>query len=250
MDLSRRLQTVAQAVTPGHRIADVGTDHGYVPIYLMKNRCSGKAIAMDVNRGPLERAGEHIEAEGLTGQIETRLSDGLDKLSPEEIDTVVIAGMGGDLICRILDRAPEFFQAETEFVLQPQSEWFKVRHLLHENGYRIESEWFLKEDGKYYAILKAVAAKEDVKEALHYSEETDYLYGHLLIREKNPILLEYLRKEVTKKKRIAASLKSQFLEESSSFPQINDGEREQKRALRYQELIEEVEQMEKIINRM
>ena len=235
MDLSRRLQTVAQAVTPGHRIADVGTDHGYVPIYLIKNKHCEKAIAMDVNRGPVERADAHIEEEGLKTQIETRLSDGLDKLSPDEANTVVIAGMGGDLICRILRQAPEFFQAGTEFVLQPQSEWFKVRYLLHENGYQIAKEWFLKEDGKYYVILKAVEAKETSPEELCYPEETDYLYGHLLIQEKNPVLLEYLKKEAAKKKIIAES--------------IRDGKNE-KRALRYQELIEEVGQMEVVIGHM
>ena len=244
MDLSRRLQIVAQAVTPGHRVADVGTDHSYVPIYLIKNKCCETAIAMDVNRGPLERAQEHIQQEGLTGQIETRLSDGLKKLSPDEVDTVVIAGMGGDLICRILRQNSEFFEKGTEFVLQPQSEWFKVRHLLHGNNYRISNEWFLKEDGKYYVVLKAVKAEKEARDSLYYPEETDYIYGHLLIQEKHPVLLEYLRKEKDKKMAIAETL-------SGAVSGLAENEtREQKRNIRYKELLEEVKQMEKVIGEM
>ena len=172
MELSKRLQTVAAAVTPGHRIADVGTDHGYVPIYLVKNGLCPSACAMDVNKGPLARAAEHIGQEGLSDKIATRLSDGLAGLSPDETDTVVIAGMGGELICRILKNAPEFLKAGMEFILQPQSEWFKVRHLLHDAGYHIAGEWFLKEDGKYYVVIKALPAPAGQQESYRTNSTT------------------------------------------------------------------------------
>ena len=94
MELSKRLMAVACLVTPGNRLADVGTDHGYIPIYLIKENRIPHAIAMDVNRGPLLRAQEHIRMEGLEERIETRLSDGMKMLLPTEADTVVIAGMG------------------------------------------------------------------------------------------------------------------------------------------------------------
>ena len=155
MELSIRLKTVAEAVTPGNRVADIGTDHGYVPIYLVKNNLSPGGIAMDVNKGPLEKAKEHIRAEKLSGKIATRLGNGLAPLEPGETDTVVIAGMGGDLICKILKAKPEFLIEGKELILQPQSEWFKVRQILKEYRYQIEKEWFLKEDGKYYVIIKA-----------------------------------------------------------------------------------------------
>ena len=90
MELSKRLQTVANAVTPGSRVADVGTDHGYVPIYLVERGLCPEAIAMDVNEGPLARAEEHIRAEGLSDRIQTRKSDGLAALAPEETDAVVV----------------------------------------------------------------------------------------------------------------------------------------------------------------
>ena len=96
MELSKRPYTVASAVSPGCRVADI-SDHGYIPIYLVKNKYAPRAFAMDVNQGPLERAREHIQEEGLTSQIETRLSNGLLQLEPEEVDAVVIAGMGGIL---------------------------------------------------------------------------------------------------------------------------------------------------------
>lgn len=110
---------------------------------------------MDVNKGPLEKAQEHIREEKLGGKIATRLGNGLAPLEPGETDTVIIAGMGGDLICKILKAKPEFLIEGKEFILQPQSEWFKIRRLLKEYRYQIEKEWFLKEDGKYYVIIKA-----------------------------------------------------------------------------------------------
>ena len=103
--LSARLAAVAALVEPGSRVADVGTDHGYIPIYLVQTGIADRAIAMDVRSGPLERARAHVDRlpPGCRERIETRLSDGLKALSPGEADTVVIAGMGGELMIRILD---------------------------------------------------------------------------------------------------------------------------------------------------
>ena len=105
--LSKRMQAVAALVQNTTCLADVGCDHGYVPIYLIQSECIGHAIAMDVNRGPLLRAEEHIREVHLEDYIETRLSDGLTALAPSEADGVVIAGMGGALTKRILAEHPE-----------------------------------------------------------------------------------------------------------------------------------------------
>ena len=102
--LSKRLERIASFVQPGSRVADIGTDHGYVPIWLVQKGVCPSALAMDVRKGPLERAEEHVEEVGLSGKIELRLSDGLAKLKAGEADTVVIAGMGGKLTCRILEQ--------------------------------------------------------------------------------------------------------------------------------------------------
>ena len=237
MELSRRLYTVASAVSAGNRLVDVGTDHGYVPIYLVSHGICPSAIAMDVNQGPLERAESHIRAEGLHTLIQTRLSDGMAKLEWEETDSVVIAGMGGDLIRRILLAREDLLKKGLELVLQPQSEWFKVRHTLHEEGYRIIHEWFLKEDGKYYVVIKAVPGEET------YPTETEYAYGSLLEEECIPVYREYLEKEYRKREGIIAGLGRQMEEDSRE-------KTEGSIALRIGQLNQEMEKIKKRLLRL
>ena len=193
IELSKRLQRVADSVTEGSRLADVGTDHGYIPIYLVGRGICPAAFASDVNRGPLERAALHVKEAGLEDKIALRLGSGLKALDVSEIDSIVMAGMGGELICQILRDSPEFMEAGKELVLQPQSEIFKVRRLLHGNGYRIEGEWNLLEEGKYYVIIKALPGNE------RYVHAGDYEYGHLLIQKKDPLLADHLRRQLKKK---------------------------------------------------
>ena len=135
MELSKRLHAVAGLVTEGASVADIGTDHGYIPIYLVENRISPRVIAMDINRGPLERARFHIQEHGMEAQIETRLSDGLSALVPGEADTMIAAGMGGGLVIKILTQTPQVTDSLQEFILQPQSEIAKVREYLNSNGF-------------------------------------------------------------------------------------------------------------------
>lgn len=209
MELSRRLLSVANGVSKGNRLADVGTDHGYIPIFLVQKGVIPSAIAMDINKGPLERAMMHIEEQGLSNQIETRLGSGLSKLEEDETDSVVIAGMGGALITRILEEGLPVLKGRKtgkiikELILQPQSEIFKVRHWLHDNGYLITEENLVQEEGKYYFILKAVQGKQI------FSEEYLYEYGEFLLKEGNPLMKEYLSKEREKFQNIEQSLKTQ-----------------------------------------
>ncbi|MBR5047907.1 MAG: SAM-dependent methyltransferase [Eubacterium sp.] len=196
MNLSGRLMTVALAVTPGNRVADIGTDHAYVPIFLVEKGRIPCAIAMDINRGPLEKAALHIREKGLESRISTRLSDGMDNLYAHEADTVIIAGLGGDLMCRILKRGKDLSGQQPELVLQPQSEWFKVRHTLHDLGYQIIREWFLKDEGKYYVVIKAIPGEE------RYKAETEYVYGSALEENSYPVMREYLMREKSKREGI------------------------------------------------
>ena len=117
MELSKRLRMNASFVTPGNRLADVGTDHGYVPIDLVKRGIVKEALAMDVRKSPLMRAEEHIRAYGLEGRVRTRLSDGLEQLREGEADTVVIAGMGGALTIYILEAASRVLPGMKELIL-------------------------------------------------------------------------------------------------------------------------------------
>ena len=101
--ISERLRTAAGLIGEGERLADVGTDHGYVPIYLVERKRIPSAIAMDIRTGPLERAREHIRMYGMEDYIQTRLSDGVAALKPGEADAILIAGMGGGLVIHILE---------------------------------------------------------------------------------------------------------------------------------------------------
>lgn len=203
MELSERLAAVAGFVREGAVVADIGTDHGYVPIYLAETGKSSHVIAMDINQGPLMRASEHIREHDLTNVIETRLSDGLKNLKKGEADTMIAAGMGGGLVIRILEEAPEVVEGIREFILQPQSELPKVRAYLNRNGFRLTAEKMTEEDGKFYPMMKLVHGNE-----AEYTELELY-YGRMLLAEKDPVLYRFLVKEQRRMEEIFQKLKKQ-----------------------------------------
>ena len=141
---------MASMVTTGGILADIGTDHAYVPIALVQRQKIKGAIAMDINEGPLARAQEHIRAARLEEYIQTRLSDGAEALLPNEADSILIAGMGGELILHILTEGESVCSTAKELILQPQSEIHKVREYLRQHQYKIEDEDISKED--FYKI--------------------------------------------------------------------------------------------------
>lgn len=194
MQISERLRAVSGMITSGYRLADVGTDHGYIPIELVLSEKIPSAIAMDVNRGPLERARAHIGAYGLEDRISTRLSDGLEKLAPGEADSVLIAGMGGMLTVRILRNGMDVLEQVKELVLQPQSDIREVRRFLLEEGFVIADEDMVEEDGKFYPMMRAVPGRRGLSEA-EAANELQLLYGPQLLCKKHPVLLRYLRHE-------------------------------------------------------
>jgi tRNA (adenine22-N1)-methyltransferase len=196
MQLSKRLQTVADLVTQGNRVADVGCDHAYISIYLAEKNISPFIVAMDINQGPIDRAKENIGKYGYSGRIDVRKSDGLQMLKAGEADTVLIAGMGGALTVEILTKYPEALVSVKELILQPQSEIHLVREALSELDFLITAENMVKEDGKYYTCMKA-ETKQQIKDCKVYElTKQEYIYfGRLLLEHKNPILLEYLRNE-------------------------------------------------------
>ena len=188
MELSIRLKAVADLVTPGLRLADIGTDHAYIPIYLVEQQIIPSAIAMDINKGPLGRAETNIKEHGLDQKIQTRLSDGLERLDLNEADTMIAAGMGGALVIKILSAKEEVTENLKELILQPQSEIWKVREYLCTKGYRIIDEKMVIDDGKYYTAMKAVKG-----EAAYNRAELEY--GPILLEKKDPVLLEFLNRE-------------------------------------------------------
>ena len=190
-------------------VADIGTDHAYIPIYLVEQGVCKKAIAMDVNPGPLERAREHILASGLSEQIVTRLSDGLAKLSENEADTYVIAGMGGPLMVSILARRMDLLQKGKTLVLQPQSEIGEVREFLIHNHYKIIREEMFYDMEKTYVAMKAIISKESIT----YTK-TQYIFGKLLLENLNPVLFEYLQKQKEVYEKLVIKLKDNITKQT------------------------------------
>ena len=203
MRISKRLEQVAAFVPEGSRLADIGTDHGYVPIFLISEGKIDTALAMDVRKGPLARAGEHIREHGFQDQIETRLSDGLRMLQSGEADAVVMAGMGGELIIRIMEEGRHVWDTVRTWVLSPQSDLDKVRRFLAAQGFQIAEEAMLKEEGKYYTVMRVIRG------TMKDGREIDYLYGNYLITAQNPVLFEYLNKEIRQAELIVEHLRRQ-----------------------------------------
>ncbi|MBR3811116.1 MAG: SAM-dependent methyltransferase [Agathobacter sp.] len=222
------MRAVASMVSQGLVLADVGTDHGYVPISLVQRKRIPKAIAMDVNKGPLERARKHIAEFQLEEFIETRLSDGVKKLKVGEVDSILIAGMGGELVVRILSDGIEVCRSVKELILQPQSELEKVRQFLRQNKYKIVDEDMVIEDGKYYPMMKVVPVEEDgfwrviPEEAIRACD----MYGPLLLKNGNPSLRKFLVKQHKQLEKI--------LKELEKLPESNKIEK------RKQEVLEEI----------
>lgn len=201
MKLSDRLMAVASFVTEGLKVADIGTDHGYVPIYLVKNGICPKAVAADINEGPVRRAEKHIKENELEEYIETRVSDGFENLAVGETECAVIAGMGGELMVRILEQGYDKVNALKELVLSPHSEIFLLRKYLHSINYKIIDEKMLIDEGKYYTVIKAVHGTD-----CKYTD-CEYRYGKILIDRKDEILKSFILKELDKIIKIKNNLK-------------------------------------------
>ena len=189
IQLSGRLQAVAALVPKCGCVADVGCDHGYISIFLVQQGIARGAIAMDVREGPLQRAREHIESQQLAPYIQVRLSDGLNQLAPGEADAVVIAGMGGATMEKILREGRSLLTGEETLVLQPQSEIPEFRRFLWEEEYRITGEDMVFEDGKYYPMMQVRPGREAGSRPYTVME---LAFGPLLLRQRHPVLYQYL----------------------------------------------------------
>lgn len=185
MELSNRLRTLTKYVPKGSKVVDVGTDHAYIPIYLIRNQLAKACIATDINKGPLVKAQSNIKRYGISN-IELRLTNGLQGIKPEEAEVVMISGMGGYLIIDILSQAKEVVKGVKKLILQPQQDIEQVRRFLHQQGFKIETEDFTKDDDKYYVVIVAVPGVES------YTEAYEYDYGKCLIEKKLPFFKEWM----------------------------------------------------------
>ena len=187
MILSERLLTVAKAVK-GKRLADIGTDHGYLPIYLLENGIIDFAVCSDIKKGPLKNAEKNICNHGLNDRVRLCLADGLCGILPGECDTAVIAGMGGEMIAHILENGiPEGIN---QFILQPMRNIDILRKKLHLLGLKITDEKLVKEKEKFYIIICAEKGKENKW------NDDEYFVSPFL--KNDPLWDEYAEKEKKK----------------------------------------------------
>ena len=187
----RRLLSAIPYLTRGGKCIDVGTDHAYLPIHLVKEGIVSRAMACDINQGPLQSAKEHILAAGLEGIVETFLTDGLCGLEGYHPDDVMIFGMGGELIIKILSDSPWVQNESIGLILQPMSRANLLRKYLTENGFEIMGET-LSESGKIYQTIYArFSGKKSV-----YNEE-ELLLGRLNIQNHSPLFADFVRHELS-----------------------------------------------------
>lgn len=191
MELSKRLQTIASYVPPDTNVvADIGTDHGYIPIYLIKHKIAKSCIACDINPMPLSSAKANISNYNMEDQIQTRLGNGLSKLEIGEADVIVMAGMGGMLIIDILKESLEVVKASGLLILQPQLDSIAVRKYLHTIQFKVVAEEMICEDGKYYTVIVAKPGKDEC-----YSE-IDYLLGKKNIEKPSGAFKDFIHHKI------------------------------------------------------
>ena len=210
-DRSRGRQPGKTEKDPWYRVADVGTDHGYVPIALALRDPAVRAVAMDIRPGPLKRAEEHIEEYGLGDRIETRLGDGVKELKAGEAETVIIAGMGGELVLHILEGGRHLWKSVDRWILSPQSEPDKVRRYLENKGFAITGEDMVEEEGKYYTVICARFGGgyiEDGAFCVSERKRLEWKYGKCLLERGDPVLKAFLEKEKEKYRKVLGKLGS------------------------------------------
>lgn len=195
LPISRRLLLCASMIRPHARVADLGTDHGYLPIYLAQHRLADQILAADLREKPLEKARENAARFGVAQLLDFRLSDGLSAFAPHEMDTIVCAGMGGDLIIHILSQAPWLADGRHTLILQPQSSGQDVRRWLCGHGFRIEEEHLVSEGGFLYSALRAeFGGAEPLTPGQQFLSPALLASGDPLLPEQCGRLVESLRK--------------------------------------------------------
>jgi tRNA (adenine22-N1)-methyltransferase len=217
MALSERLRAIISMIPGNKCTADIGTDHGFVPISVVSEGIAEHAIASDVRKGPLTRAEAHIREAGLSDRIDCRLGDGLSVLAPGEAEVIVIAGMGGMLMTRILGEAPETAGSARHLVLSPHRDEYELRTYLWNQGFVIEDETMVREDGKYYPVIRTRKAGEgelSEREAREQPTAQELRFGPVLLRKRPAVFRDYLKEMYQKTEAELRHLKAQ---EASTF---------------------------------
>lgn len=187
MALGERLQTLAGMLGSATRMADIGSDHAKLPIWLVQNTTVEYAVAGEVRPGPFQAAQKNILRHGLANRVQVRLGDGLSVIEPGEVEAVVLAGMGGASIRGILQRSPAVFRQLSKIILQPMNGFLLLRSFLQGERWRLVEEKLVREEGRIYVALAAVPG------VMECDDELLLEVGPLLWQQKPPLLKEYLQ---------------------------------------------------------
>lgn len=207
LNLSKRLQTVADLVDIGDRVADIGTDHAYLPINLVITRTSDFVIASDYLAGPFSNAQKEVTENNLNDLISLRQANGLEAIDVnDQIDTIVLAGMGAELIVNILSQKNI---DNYKLILQANSEVPLLRDFLSKTNHKIVAEQIIYEQ-HFYQIIKAIPGKETLS-------STQIKYGPILLQEKNRIFMKYWQSELNRLEKICLQLKKTYQESSPKY---------------------------------
>ncbi len=232
--LSNRLLAVARQIPAGLTVADIGTDHGYLPVYLVVNDLAPQVIAADRGKRPLDSARQLVSLLSLENQIDIRLGEGLSVLQPGEAEVICLAGMGGMAIKEIIAADLPLARAAQRLVLQPQRNVPAVRRFLAENGFKIVAEDLAEDDGFYYEIMAAEPAGQE-KIALS-DDEADF--GPLLLTEGHPLFKDFLILKETDLTQLLAAMNENNSPDSLSSRQ------------RRNQLEEEISRLSKLIGNL
>lgn len=201
MNISTRLKTIAAMIDKCNTLGDIGTDHAYLPIYLIKGGVCENAIASDINMGPVKRAIENVRREGLSSKIDCRLGAGFHTIKPFEIQCAIIAGMGGNLIRDIIEDKIDVFKSLEYSILQPVQNPEVLRKYIYDMGYDIIDEELCIDEDKFYEIIKVRYNENSIKSYDISENQIDDIYyevGERLIQKRHPLLPTYLKYKLDK----------------------------------------------------
>ncbi len=182
----------AKMVYPGRRVCDIGTDHAYLPAYLVLNGISPSALACDIGKGPLENARKSVEAYGIADKVELRLSDGLDEIREDEAQEFVFCGMGGTLMAELIGRCEWLKKPDKHIIVQPMSHIDDIRSFFIKNGFEIEKESVCVDAGHIYAAV-SVRYTGEIKEY-----PAGYIYYGKLAENSDSLSVQYIEKQLSR----------------------------------------------------
>ena len=219
LKLSDRLQKIADLIEPGESVADIGTDHGFLPIALWENGKSPHVVLSDINSGPLEKARANIDKYFPDKEFDIRIGSGIQTLQPFEVDTVVIAGMGGLLIADILGDDLTKAKSFHKLILQPRNAQDKLRAWLLKNGFAIQDEILVRERKYLCEIILAIPDGNPVKAE---PQEIDLEISPILFIKKDPLLVEFIENKIRIERKVFESIKAGAIKNKAEKMKISE----------------------------